>query len=82
MKTKFKFNTQLIACAYVLLVAVFIFSLKNKIVKETNLDYETYKVVEKVEDSQKEIEEKECGHIFLNKYCRLCKEYRLRQQGF
>lgn len=40
-----------------------------------------YKTAEKVEN-KKEVDEKECGHIFFNKYCSSCKEYRLEHNGF
>lgn len=40
-----------------------------------------YKTVEKVEE-KKEFDEKDCGHIFFNKYCQSCKEYRLDNNGF
>ena len=40
-----------------------------------------YKTVEKVE-KKKEVDEKECGHIFFNKYCQSCKEYRFEHNGF
>jgi len=40
-----------------------------------------YKTAEKIE-KKKEVDEKECGHIFFNKYCQSCKEYRLENAGF
>jgi len=121
MKLNFKFNTQLIAFAYVLLVAVLLIGCqnskedindkkssdisrmdlgmalwKNKIqtfegdVKKADSAYaidkqklidDIYKTAEK-EENKKEVDEKECGHIFFNKYCQSCKEYRLEHNDF
>jgi hypothetical protein len=40
-----------------------------------------YKNAEKVEKKRTD-DKKECGHIFFNKYCQSCKEYRLEHDGF
>jgi len=121
MKTNFKFKNQLIAFAYLLLVAVLLVGCqnskedinekksfdiskmdlgmalwKNKIqtfdgdIKKADSAYaidkrilmdDIYKTAEKVEN-KKNVDEKECGHIFFNKYCQFCKEYRLENGGF
>lgn len=41
-----------------------------------------YKTADKVEEKKKVVNEKECGHIFFNKYCRFCREHRLHNNGF
>lgn len=121
MKTNFKFKNQLIAFAYVLLVAVLLVGCKNPIedadekksfdiskmdlgmalwknkiqtfdgdIKKADSAYavdkqilidDIYKTAEKIEN-KKDDDEKECGHIFFNKYCQSCKEYRLEHNGF
>lgn len=36
-----------------------------------------YKTAKKVENKN-DVSEKECGHIFFNRYCHFCREYRLK----
>jgi len=48
--------------------------------KKTLID-DIYKTAKKVE-KKNNADEKECGHIFFNKYCQSCKEYRLENGGF
>ena len=36
-----------------------------------------YKTTERLKNKD-DINEKECGHIFFNRYCHSCKEYRLK----
>lgn len=49
--------------------------------KKILIDY-IYKTADKVEEKKKVVNEKECGHIFFNRYCSFCVRDRFDKNGF